>query len=423
MKNLVYFKICDNKNNCNKTKQHKIVFRRTIDNLIKYMNNYKFKLMLKYNWIEKIYKDGKQIYVIYMEKESDRKNIIEEKEIKILKKINKKIIKTKNEDKNIKIILSKQIKSLIQKHKNVHRIEQLKEILLDSICNKDLYKETLETVVKKVIQQKNEIPEEQSVYVLINSNSNQYMPLIRKLIKNYKMLNIVTKNVNQFKTFEENAEKNFELVSILNNKRKSISKAKYIINIDFKNEELLEYYINRTAIIFNIKDNESIKLNNFDGVIINNININKSTEEFNKKDYYEEVKNKKFPSNVFVKPYIEGLTGLMKKTDLMVSRAGASTLSEIIALKVPSILIPSPYVTNNHQYKNALDLINRKACVLLEEKDLKGDILVRKIDEVLSDKNKISEMKKGLETLYIKDSAEKIYQIIKEISGEKNGNN
>ena len=141
------------------------------------------------------------------------------------------------------------------------------------------------------------------------------------------------------------------------------------------------------------------------------------------KDYYEEVKNKKFPSNVFVKPYIEGLTGLMKKTDLMVSRAGASTLSEIIALKVPSILIPSPYVTNNHQYKNALDLINRKACVLLEEKDLKGDILVRKIDEVLSDKNKISEMKKGLETLYIKDSAEKIYQIIKEISGEKNGNN
>lgn len=141
------------------------------------------------------------------------------------------------------------------------------------------------------------------------------------------------------------------------------------------------------------------------------------------KDYYEEVKNKKFPSNVFVKPYIEGLTGLMKKTDLMVSRAGASTLSEIIALKVPSILIPSPYVTNNHQYKNALDLIDRKACVLLEEKDLKGDILVRKIDEVLSDKNKISEMKKGLETLYIKDSAEKIYQIIKEISGEKNGNN
>ena len=290
MKNLVYFKICYNKNNCNKTKQHKIVFGRTIDNLIKYMNNYKFKLMLKYNWIEKIDKDGKQIYVIYMEKESDRKNTIEDKEIKILKKINKKIIRIKNEDKNIKIILSKQIKSLIQKHKNVHRIEQLKEIWQNSICNKDLYKEILEMVVKKVIQQRNEIPEEQSVYVLINSNSTQYMPLIRKLIKNHKMLNIVTKNVNQFKTFEENAEKNFELVSILNNKRKSISKAKYIINIDFKNEELLEYYINRTAIIFNIKDNESIKLNNFDGVIINNININKSTEEFNKKDYYKEDK-------------------------------------------------------------------------------------------------------------------------------------
>ena len=42
----------------------------------------------------------------------------------------------------------------------------------------------------------------------------------------------------------------------------------------------------------------------------------------------------------------------MKKTDIIVTRAGASTLSEIIALKLPSIIIPSPYVTNNHQYKN-----------------------------------------------------------------------
>ena len=56
--------------------------------------------------------------------------------------------------------------------------------------------------------------------------------------------------------------------------------------------------------------------------------------------------------NVKVLPYIDNLTRVMKNTDLIVTRAGASTLSEIIALKVPSILIPSPYVPNNHQYIN-----------------------------------------------------------------------
>lgn len=135
------------------------------------------------------------------------------------------------------------------------------------------------------------------------------------------------------------------------------------------------------------------------------------------KDGYENIKNLTFPTNVKVFPYIDGLSGLMKSTDVMVSRAGASTLSEVIALKVPTILIPSPYVTNNHQYKNAMDLLDRKAAVLLEEKDLKGDALVRAIDGVLGDSNKICEMKKGLESLYIKDSAEKIYQELKKMVG------
>ena len=57
-----------------------------------------------------------------------------------------------------------------------------------------------------------------------------------------------------------------------------------------------------------------------------------------------------------VVPYVDNLAGLMKNAYLIISRAGASTISEILALKIPSILIPSPYVANNHQYYNALDL-------------------------------------------------------------------
>ena len=135
---------------------------------------------------------------------------------------------------------------------------------------------------------------------------------------------------------------------------------------------------------------------------------------------YDDIKNSDLPSNVRILPYIDNMTRIMKKTDLIVSRAGASTLSEIISLNLPSILIPSPYVPNNHQYKNALDLINNKACVLIEEKDLKGDILVRNIDEVLNNPIKIKEMKNNLNKLKIDNSATIIYENIKKIVDWKN---
>lgn len=129
------------------------------------------------------------------------------------------------------------------------------------------------------------------------------------------------------------------------------------------------------------------------------------------KNYYDEFKKLKLSSNIKVVPFVDDMSRLMKDTDLVVSRAGATTMSEIIALTVPSILIPSPYVTNNHQYKNAIDLQDKEAAIVIEEKDLNGDILIRKVDELLNDTSKYSKIKKNLGRLVIKDSASKIYNI------------
>ncbi len=137
------------------------------------------------------------------------------------------------------------------------------------------------------------------------------------------------------------------------------------------------------------------------------------------KSDYETISKQTFPKNVKVVPYIENMTRIMKCTDLMISRAGASTLSEIIALNIPSILIPSPYVPNNHQFKNAMDLIDAKAAVLLEEKDLNGDILVTKIDELISNEQKLKEMKENLKQLDIPNSATKIVTSIRELIDRK----
>lgn len=131
---------------------------------------------------------------------------------------------------------------------------------------------------------------------------------------------------------------------------------------------------------------------------------------------YEEISKNNVPNNVKIVPYIENLSGLMKNVDLIVSRAGASTMSEIMALKIPSILIPSPYVPNNHQYKNAMDLVNKKAALIIEEKDLKGDILVKTIDDIINDEEKINIMKENLDKLSVKDSASRIYDILKEMA-------
>ena len=146
--------------------------------------------------------------------------------------------------------------------------------------------------------------------------------------------------------------------------------------------------------------------------------INKDTYEVvfvtGKGDYDEIIKNK-FPDNVKVVPYIDGMTGLMKNTDLMITRAGASTLSEIIALKVPSILIPSPFVPNNHQYINAMDLVDVKAADIIEEKNLNENIIIEKMEDLLFDHKRLEEMKENLSSLAISNSAEKIYETIQEL--------
>lgn len=150
---------------------------------------------------------------------------------------------------------------------------------------------------------------------------------------------------------------------------------------------------------------------------------------FNNKDYeilyvtgtsdYDKISKLKFPNNVKVVPYIEKMTRIMKKTDIMVTRAGASTLSEIISLEIPSIIIPSPYVPNNHQFKNAMDLVNKNAAIMIEEKDLKGDILLRSIDSLINDENKIKTIKNNLKSMQVNNSASIIFDSIKKLVSGK----
>lgn len=131
--------------------------------------------------------------------------------------------------------------------------------------------------------------------------------------------------------------------------------------------------------------------------------------------YYNSFKNMNLPKNVAVLPFLNNLIHLLKKTDLIISRAGASTISEITAIGLPSILVPSPYVTANHQYLNAKELEENDAAKLISEKDFSIDTIIPAIDEILDKKEVYNRMKKNALKLGVKDSATKFYEEIKKV--------
>ena len=133
------------------------------------------------------------------------------------------------------------------------------------------------------------------------------------------------------------------------------------------------------------------------------------------KSLYEDFTKEKYPSNVLVVPYLDNLSGLLKSTDVLVARAGASTIAEVLSLKVPTIFIPSPYVANNHQYYNALSLKEEGLAVMLEEKDLSTENITKNVNELLYNKEKQIKIKNNLSKISTLDSTKIIYDAVKEL--------
>lgn len=103
--------------------------------------------------------------------------------------------------------------------------------------------------------------------------------------------------------------------------------------------------------------------------------------------------------SLVVKEYINNMPELLAAADLVISRAGALTLAELEAVGRASVLIPSPNVAENHQYYNALELQKAGAAVVIEEKNLTGDGLVKTVEELLTTPGKLAEMGANAKTL------------------------
>lgn len=120
-----------------------------------------------------------------------------------------------------------------------------------------------------------------------------------------------------------------------------------------------------------------------------------------------------------VREYISDMPDCLAAADLVICRAGAITLSELQAQGRASILIPSPNVAENHQYHNAMAMVNRGAAAILEEKDLTPETLCSKVDELFASRDTIRNLSENAKKMAITDANARICKIIKEVLAER----
>ena len=118
--------------------------------------------------------------------------------------------------------------------------------------------------------------------------------------------------------------------------------------------------------------------------------------------------------NVKFVPYIDGKQAL-KGCVLAVTRAGATTISEICALPTAAVLIPSPFVANNHQVYNAKELVDKDAAIMIEEKELSPKLLAATVNMLVHDKDKCNKLKENAHKLAKVDAANQMIDWIEEV--------
>lgn len=121
--------------------------------------------------------------------------------------------------------------------------------------------------------------------------------------------------------------------------------------------------------------------------------------------------------NIHIVPYVYDMPAVMSSAKLMVTRAGAITLAEITAMGKASIIIPSPYVTANHQEYNARALEKNGASLVILEKDLTKDVLYDSMVSIMNDVNRVNKMAAAAKNMGVVDATEKIFAEVNKLIG------
>ena len=243
-------------------------------------------------------------------------NILKLKEDKIILPIKEENLEIKNASKLAvktkkildlancnKVIISKKIKQ-----QQIY-INYLNSYNLEIVDGKWLFEVLTYEIIGYISKVKKIKKEELSVSILINKITEMSLYNIRKIAKNCKRVNIVTNHIELFKNLENQIlDEDGIMLTITNNKKKSLSKSDIILNIDFPKELINQYNIYEDAIIVNIQGNIKIKKKRFNGICINDYEIQVlNDEEF---DYDKDIKYCKkeiYEANIYKKQPMENI--------------------------------------------------------------------------------------------------------------------
>lgn len=216
--------------------------------------------------------------------------------IKLIKIFNIIVIQTINENEYLYIV------------PRISNLKKIKKVLKKSKAKKVILSKKLKKYSKELgIEENNKIPkyfiynilkfiqnitdieiELQSIYFVTNVYNTENIQTITNLAQNIKSVNVITNKIKDYNRLEKKLYDSGNLIAVTNNKRKSLRKANFIINLDLTNEELNSYSINRNSIIINCANEKISKLACFNGIVINNIQIEDKDNEFeNSFDYID----------------------------------------------------------------------------------------------------------------------------------------
>ena len=224
------------------------------------------------------------------------------------KKSQKLALKTKkiiNDSNCNKVVVSKKIE------KQELFLDYLNTYGIDIVDGKWLFEVLAYDVIDYIIEKKKMNKSDIFIALMANQATENVIYLLMKIVKEYKMINVVTNHISLFKNLENQIMHDYGImITVTNNKKKSLLKSHVIINFDFPNELINKYSVNEDAIIVNFQGNVKIQSKRFNGVNVNNYEIKilngeyfdyEKSQKYCSKYLYEAELNKRQPVDEIVK--------------------------------------------------------------------------------------------------------------------------
>ena len=138
-------------------------------------------------------------------------------------------------------------------------------------------------IMKYILEKQKHSMRQEDIYIIFKRDNSLNLNFLVRFIENFRMTNIVTNDIARLKNVQDNLLDNENiLISVSNNKKKALRRAKYVLNVNLTTEELAKYNINRNAVIINIRENVKYSNPGFEGVNVNHFDI-KVPDEFDEK--------------------------------------------------------------------------------------------------------------------------------------------